>query len=258
MFLQSSTYRAANGSLDVAKLKADFACISLVGTRGSGYKKGLQAAILAVSPDLTGFAPSVTTADATKPNHGFIRDDADLSVIFVSDENDCSNDGSIQESGGGMNGCGVSACDYWASEALAGTSPLLKGTEFEQRFMAALSATKGRAVAKTEVVMAGVVGLWKPFGGGSFPMCGMSRPEVPIACSDPLLGLSTSGDRYQRAIRRFPVYFPNAVSKDAPLDFSKKDFGWMCAGDFSPALSAIGQLVSSNAACKPREVPCKR
>jgi hypothetical protein len=205
----------------------------------------------------------VAGADPSLPNHGFIRDQADLSVIFVSDENDCSNDGSIQEPGGPggvVSACGVSSCDYWASEALADSSPLLKPAVFKQRFMEALSATKGRQVGATEVVMAGIVGLWRPFAGTTFPTCrtAADKPEVPIACSDPVLGLSTSGDRYQRAMRQFPVYFPNERSGGDPLNFANQDFGWMCAGDFSPALTALGQLVQTNAACKPREVPCAR
>src|SRR5690606_21686928 len=134
-----------------------------------------QAAILAVSPELTGFALSAATADATKPNHGFIRQDSGTAVIFVTDENDCSNDGSIEEAGGGMHGCGAQACDYWASEALAESSPLLKPDVFKQQFMASLAQTKGIAkVEESTVIMAGIFGLWKPFEGTEFPACGMN------------------------------------------------------------------------------------
>lgn len=50
-----------------------------VGTCGSGYEMGLETARLALSPEL------LSTA-----NYGFLRDEAALSIIFVSDEEDTS------------------------------------------------------------------------------------------------------------------------------------------------------------------------
>jgi hypothetical protein len=257
-YLKSSDYRAANGQIDVERLRADFACISLVGTRGTGYEKGLQAAILAVSPELTGRVPESTEADATKPNHGFIRKDAGTAVIFVTDENDCSNDGSILEVG---SACGAEACDYWASEALEASSPLLKPADFKTQFMKNLALTKGLdAIEESTVIMAGIFGIWKPYEGRSYPDCSMSKPAVPVACADPNLGKATSGDRYQRAIRQFLNYFPNDRSKGDPLNFDLKDTGWICQGDFSPALTAIGQFIGRNpTGCIQDAVyPCER
>jgi hypothetical protein len=260
-YLKSSDYRAPNGQLDTDRLRADFACIALVGTRGTGYEKGLQAAVLAVSPDLTGGVVENTDADATKPNHGFIRKDSGTAVIFVTDENDCSNDGSIKESGGA---CSAEACDYWASEALADQSPLLKPDAFKAQFLDSLAKTKGVAkIEESTIIMAGIFGLWRPFEGATFPtdtVCGSpEKPEVPVACADANLGKATSGDRYQRSIRQFLNYFPNDRSKGNPLDFSLKDTGWMCQGDFSPALTAIGQFIGQNpAGCIQDQVfPCE-
>ena len=51
-----------------------------VGIEGSDKEKGLQAALDALTE------PRVSGA-----NSGFLRDDADLSIIFVSDEDDCSD-----------------------------------------------------------------------------------------------------------------------------------------------------------------------
>jgi hypothetical protein len=261
-FLKSADYRAANGQLDTDRLRADFACMSLVGTRGTGYEKGLKAAIMAVSPELTGLAPEAADADATKPNHGFIRKDSGTAVIFVTDENDCSNDGTIAEPGSGQTSvCGVETCDYWASEALADQSPLLKPEEFKAQFLDSLAKTKGIAkVEESTIIMAGIFGQWRPFEGMTFPVCnGNDKPAVPIACADAVLGESRSGDRYQRSIRQFLHYFPNDRSKAAPLDFSLRDTGWMCQGDFSPALTAIGQFIGQNpAGCIQDQVfPCE-
>lgn len=61
-----------------------FAARVQVATGGSDQEKGLQAALTAVTP------PLVNTR-----NTGFLRDEAMLSIIIVSDENDCSDFGAL-------------------------------------------------------------------------------------------------------------------------------------------------------------------
>ncbi|HMV67544.1 MAG TPA: hypothetical protein PKA64_11895 [Myxococcota bacterium] len=56
-----------------------------VGTGGSGKEKGLEAARFALSANMT-----------TGPNAGFLRPDANLLVVFVSDEDDCSDAGALE------------------------------------------------------------------------------------------------------------------------------------------------------------------
>jgi hypothetical protein len=60
---------------------------ALVGTDGSDKEKGLEAAVYAVSPVLT--VPGGL-------NEGFVRKDAHLLVVIVSDEEDCSDGGSLE------------------------------------------------------------------------------------------------------------------------------------------------------------------
>jgi hypothetical protein len=55
-----------------------------VGLNGSGKEKGLEVALYALSPAMT-----------TGPNAGFLRDEANLLVIIVSDEEDCSDNGRL-------------------------------------------------------------------------------------------------------------------------------------------------------------------
>jgi hypothetical protein len=55
--------------------------ILVVGTRGSANEKGLLTSKLALSPPLT---------NTGMPNEGFLRDNAVLSVLYLSDENDIS------------------------------------------------------------------------------------------------------------------------------------------------------------------------
>jgi hypothetical protein len=55
-----------------------------VGLNGSGKEKGLEASAYALSPAMT-----------TGPNAGFLRDEANLLVVIVSDEEDCSDAGRL-------------------------------------------------------------------------------------------------------------------------------------------------------------------
>jgi hypothetical protein len=62
-----------------------------VGVDGSDKERGLEAAYMALTE------PMISDANA-----GFLRRDAVLSIIFVSDENDCSDRGAFPEGSGGM------------------------------------------------------------------------------------------------------------------------------------------------------------
>jgi hypothetical protein len=55
-----------------------------VGTSGSDKEKGLQAALLALSPEML-----------AGPHRGFLRDEAQLLTVFVSDEDDCTDYGAL-------------------------------------------------------------------------------------------------------------------------------------------------------------------
>ncbi len=59
-----------------------------VGTEGSGREKGLEAAWFATSPQ---------TTSAGGPNEGFLRAGAELLILIVSDEDDCSDGGRFGE-----------------------------------------------------------------------------------------------------------------------------------------------------------------
>jgi hypothetical protein len=69
--------------------EADFAQRALVGIDGSDKEKGLEAATFALHP--------VMTLDGG-PNEGFVRPDANLLVVIVSDEEDCSDNGALEGS----------------------------------------------------------------------------------------------------------------------------------------------------------------
>jgi hypothetical protein len=52
-----------------------FSCIAQLGPDGCGYEQSLEAMYRALDPAV---------------NPGFIRDDAALAVLFITDEDDCS------------------------------------------------------------------------------------------------------------------------------------------------------------------------
>jgi hypothetical protein len=61
-----------------ANVAAAFSCAATVGTNGSPYEMPLESAKLALVDQIAG------------PNAGFLRDDALLAIVMLTDENDCS------------------------------------------------------------------------------------------------------------------------------------------------------------------------
>lgn len=73
-----------DGDASDCSYPAEFAALVQQGTEGDGIEKGLGAALAAVSEPL-----------ASRENAGFVRDDALLSIIFLTDENDCTDHGAL-------------------------------------------------------------------------------------------------------------------------------------------------------------------
>jgi hypothetical protein len=96
-------YQNEDGSVNRDKLQRDFGCSATVGTAGNGFEMGLEAAKTALDVDLrNGY------------NSNFLRDEAFLGVIFVTDENDCSDRGALDKVNGNV-------CE-WESDLLVPTS----------------------------------------------------------------------------------------------------------------------------------------
>ena len=257
--LRAEDYTRADGNLDLERLRADFACMSFVGTRGDGYEKGLLAATLAVSKELTGGALGAPELDPSKPNHGFLRDEANFTVVFVSDENDCSHDGSMPERG---QSCGSDLCDYYNSAQLSpDQTPLYQPGELAELLRQNLSESKGREVLAGEIYAAGIYGTSRQFQGSFSPaQCGDMRQidKLEPVCESGL-GRAASGDRYERFIRQFENHYPNSVveqyGQDARLDFQYYEpLGWMCGTTFAPVLSALGSFISGSRLCIEKEL----
>jgi hypothetical protein len=74
-----------------ADLERDLGCLVTRGTGGNGFEMGLEAALTATSPGLL-----------TRFNEGLIREDADLALVFLTDENDCSDRGALDKVNGNI------------------------------------------------------------------------------------------------------------------------------------------------------------
>ncbi len=79
---------------DVGDLARQFRCSATLGTNGDGFEKGLEAMRQALSCDgpNRSFFGSCCDAPETCDDAEFLRPDADLLVVFLSDEDDCSDD----------------------------------------------------------------------------------------------------------------------------------------------------------------------
>ena len=91
MMVASATDPAPFITRDTANYVQEFQSRVMVGTDGSDMEKGLEAAWVALTE------PFISDA-----NNGFLRDEAILSVIFVSDENDCSDQGALPADSDGL------------------------------------------------------------------------------------------------------------------------------------------------------------
>jgi hypothetical protein len=203
-------YQDAQGYVDLERLERDFACMSFVGTRGFAFEKGLGAATEAVSPEMTGGTVENPT-DASAPNHGLLRDDAQFAVIFLTDENDCTHDGSLDEQ------CNSQICEF-ANHPGFEDSALLDPEELSEELVANLAASKGMTLEefdRRKVVVASLHGESNRYGGKpGYPQqmppapntCGEDvepAHEIEKVCDTEEFGSAFSGDRYERFMRTF-------------------------------------------------------
>jgi hypothetical protein len=69
---------------------ADFSCVAQVGNEGCGFEQPLEATLKALTPSTSEIRFLDGTGRGDLDNAGFIRDDAVLAVVVVTDEDDCS------------------------------------------------------------------------------------------------------------------------------------------------------------------------
>ena len=88
------------GESDVGEIAHAFGCLAKLGKNGCGLEQQLEASLKALTPHSSHLRFSENTPGQgghTGPNAGFLREDAILVVVFVSDEDDCSIPDSSRE-----------------------------------------------------------------------------------------------------------------------------------------------------------------
>jgi len=93
------SFRPGAGA-DPAAFATDVACVATVGTGGCGFEQQLEATLKALSPaaattwTAVGYVPPLffraTSGHADRANAGFVRDGSVLTIVPLTDENDCS------------------------------------------------------------------------------------------------------------------------------------------------------------------------
>lgn len=72
------------------ELVRDFTCVATIGTQGCGFEQPLEAGLKAVLPSTAGIPFASGGAHGDLENAGFLRDGSILTIVYVTDENDCS------------------------------------------------------------------------------------------------------------------------------------------------------------------------
>ena len=84
------TYMPVTGA-DPTAFANDFRCIAQMATGGCGFEQQLEAVLKALTPSGSGISFTMgTTGHGDRENLGFVRPDAHLAVIVLTDEEDCS------------------------------------------------------------------------------------------------------------------------------------------------------------------------
>lgn len=231
----------SNGSYDLAQMTKDLTCMSLVGTRGYGIERGLEALRLATSPTLL-----------AGPNQGLLRDDARFGIFILTDEDDCS--GTVNTT----TTCGGAVCEYAKIDPAYGALDAVEGVRDE--ILTNLSAAKARPVDRREVLVASIHG--EPGTQVLLPTTfDCSPPDVSgnnNATGDPAdtttqdtelvqpsctssLGSAYWGERYEAFLRSWShgKQFPYASNSMQPMD------GLVCTGDIASPLTEIAAFLAS-------------
>ena len=185
-----------------ATIAKDFSCIANLGVGGCGFEQQMEAALVALTKQ--------------SYNNGFIRKNAPLAIIFITDEDDCSaKDLSIFDLNNATHGKASTRC--------VRLNNLLHHTS---RYVKAFKALKDRP---ERMVVAAITG---PPGAVQLT----TDPKVPIgmlpSCETTELGKAYPGNRFSTLIKAFG---------DTGVQQS------ICQKDLWPALNAISKAI--NRAC---------
>jgi uncharacterized protein YfcZ (UPF0381/DUF406 family) len=177
-------------------LAQDFACVAKLGVGGCGYEQQLEAALRALT--------------AQPENAGFLRSNAPLAIIFISDEDDCSaKDEKLFDPDDAALGALSTRCVR-----------LVDKLHPVARYSVGFRALKDNP---KRVVVAAITG---PAGPVQLDP-GLPTGMKPI-CSSPQLGEATPGNRFAELVQSLGERGVQAS---------------LCDGDLSNALDVIGKAI---------------
>jgi len=212
-----------------SKVKAAFACIARIGVNGCGFEQPLESARMALDP-------------SKSVNPGFLRGDAGLAVVVISDEDDCSakNDTLFDPSQQGL------------------SDPLGPLTSFRCFDFGVKCDCNGKACTRTDVgprkncVPADTgylqpVATYKKFFKGLKPAGNVAMAAIIGPTDKVAVGLNGTYPTLKPSCQGVNGYAVPAVRTNALV----KSFGKrgtvrsICSSDFSPALKAVGDMVTT-------------
>lgn len=252
------------GADQVAK---SFGCVSRVGVRGCPFEQQLESAWKALAPS-NGKDPALHQfvdgnlgghGDPDGVNHGFIRDDAILAVVEVTDEEDCA----VTPNGRDLNAYTAAAVAKYGPTGDINLRCYSEQPELDGLVWPAERYVKGLLSLKPDnpdrVIFAAIIGV-----------------PLDAADQDPATILARPEMQYQRdpvrdATSQPPFNTPSCANPDDPTEVSwparrivkvAQGFGdngvvySICANDYAPALDKLIERIASKLKgdCLPRQL----
>lgn len=224
------------GTTPIESFAADVGCVATIGTNGCGFEQQLEATLKALtsSTATTSFVGG-TSGHADGHNAGFLRDDAILLIVMLTDENDCSAlDPGIFDPASTVYEGDLNLRCFNYPEAV---QPI-------DRFVQGLIAAKGDAV---RLVFAPIVGLPVDLEGEPVDavladerMEERIDPEMPSRVRFACDRVTPSGDR----MVAFPARRILQVAQGLEADGVASVPGSICQDDFGGPIARILDRVS--------------
>jgi len=235
---------SADGKLDnfTGDVSDAFACIAELGAYGCGLEHQIAAAARALGVEAGGFSEG-----APPENDGFLRDEATLAIVFITDEDDCSAPIDSDLFDTSQTSCsdplgplvsyrcteyGILCAGEKPPHCPAAATPLSDcvSAEDDGKLIAVDPLVAGfealKAESKAPVVVAAITGPSEPV---STSLTAAGNPELGPSCS------STNGNAAPAVrLNQFVAGFG-----DHGLSIS------ICEDDFAPAMKKIGEFIRS-------------
>jgi hypothetical protein len=216
-----------------------FACMAALGTNGCGFEHQLQSVRMALS----GFVSD---------NNGFLRSDAHLAVVYITDEDDCSApatstmfDGNIAGQDSSLR-CSLAGhiCNGLAPPAAVYSTPLANCSAAPDgggKLIPVQTFIDEMKLLRTQSVSISVIGGWPAdVASASYAIGYDPTSDVPtLLTSMPICESANGKAVVELRMKQFVDAF-GAAGKILSI----------CQDDFSDAMAQIGQLINTTVECQ--------